>query len=275
MRLVAISRLSRALISLMPGSMILSEKSATFRDHALLLRPALEQTVRDQACGAPAPRVVGAHAQAAVLAGHDGASPGIADLEAHRVFGAADPSHHADEGLLGAEIEGNPGVAAIAVVQRTRLCGGGIRAPDLDQLVAPRLREQLADLFGDLRELRRIGLAGGRHGSARVLELEIEQRELDRCCLGGARNECRKQHGTADGRRHALAPRAHPARRSVTSRRLLVHRPPRSTAGPASPAHERHIGAATSYCRLSATNRSSPSALETSSNAALRPSFLS
>src|SRR5262249_1384666 len=169
MRLGAIRRLSRALISLMPGSMILSEKSATFRDHALLLRPALEQTVRDQACGAPAPRVVGAHAQAAVLAGHDGASPGIADLEAHRVFGAADPSHHAEEGLLGAEIEGNPGVAAIAVVQRTRLCGGGIRAPDLDQLVAPRLREQLADLFGDLRELRRIGLAGGRHGSAGVL----------------------------------------------------------------------------------------------------------
>jgi hypothetical protein len=94
------------------GENTLSGSSAA-RCDGLDLRPpvpALQQPVLDQSCRTSVPRVVGAHAKTAILIGNDGAGPGIADLEPHRVLRTADPLHDADKGLLSAELQGDGGI---------------------------------------------------------------------------------------------------------------------------------------------------------------------
>src|SRR5262245_18787073 len=80
--------------------------------------PGLEQTVLDQPCRPSAPRVVRAHAKPAVTIGNGGTRPSIADQESDCVFGAADPPHNADEGLVCAQLQRDGAVAAVALAQR-------------------------------------------------------------------------------------------------------------------------------------------------------------
>ena len=59
----------------------------------LLFEPAVQQPVLDQPRRTSAPRIIGAHPQPAVRSSDDSARPGIADLEFHYVFRAADSAH--------------------------------------------------------------------------------------------------------------------------------------------------------------------------------------
>lgn len=156
--------------------------------------PGLQQPVLDQPHRAAAPRVVGAHAEAAVGGGNDVAGPGVADLKAHHVFGAGDSLHDAREGLLRSQFQGNAGVAAIADAQHVLPGRRSVGAADIDEAVLPGQGEQPANLGCDLRYPRGVGrrLLRGRRGAA-VLELEIEYREPDRICC--QRRERRQGRG--------------------------------------------------------------------------------
>src|SRR5262249_37918327 len=117
----------------------------------LLLAPGFQYPIFDQPGRTSAPRVVGAHAKSAVRIGDDGARPGVANLKSHGVFCAADPLHDADKRLLRAQLQGDEGVAAITLAKRMRLRCGRVYIADIDQMVAPGLREQLTNFVRDAR----------------------------------------------------------------------------------------------------------------------------
>jgi hypothetical protein len=166
-------------------------QEALFPGFRLWLILAIQQVVLDQPGGSAAPRIVRAHAKISLLVGDDGL--GVADLKPHRVFHSADPRHDPDKGLLGTELQGDCGLAAIVLSQPMLLHGLRICAADVDEGLAPRLRNQPARLVSaGLQLLGVISWVLGRKRSSgtEIFQLEIEYRKLERRRRAGICGEC-------------------------------------------------------------------------------------
>src|ERR1700716_3640790 len=101
----------------------------------------------------------------------------------HRVFQSADPRHDPDKGLLGAEFQGDCGLAAITLSQPMLLHGLCICAADIDEGISPRPRNQPARLVGAAVQLLGvISWVPGRKRSSgtEIFQLEIEYSKLER-----------------------------------------------------------------------------------------------
>jgi len=90
-------------------------------------------------------------------------------------------------------------------MQTTRRRSTCVGRGHIDQAVAARLGEQVADIARDACQDLGIGrrLAGGGSTGAVILELELKDRELDRRRGGGSRRK-RHQHCREDGQEAEL-----------------------------------------------------------------------
>lgn len=92
--------------------------------------------ILDQHRGAAIPGIVGAKAKVAVPCEDEGAGARVADLESHRVIRPPEPGHDVNKGLIGAELQSDGGVAAVALAPPMALDCFAVSARDADETVA-------------------------------------------------------------------------------------------------------------------------------------------
>src|SRR6202140_4523831 len=142
----------------------------------LFQEPALNQPAR-----AAAPGRIGASAQVGLLDVDQRPGLGVANLVGHRVIRSADARDDPDHGLIRVEGGGDPGFAAIAIVQFAGLGRFVAYRADVDQLIASRLRDQPPRLFGRKPQLLTVDLVGGNIGrsGAEILQFKGKHRKFD------------------------------------------------------------------------------------------------